>query len=115
MMLLVNSPATTRERRSPWDVGASRNRREDAKMNDPKDTVHRMAEQARSAIADTANTVGEVANQAKNQASAAAEAVYEQGNELADVIEEAIRRNPWSAVLLAGAIGYGIARFSNWR
>jgi ElaB/YqjD/DUF883 family membrane-anchored ribosome-binding protein len=91
------------------------NRREDTGMSDPKDTVHRMAEQARSAITDTANTVGEVANQAKDQASAAAEAVYEQGNELADVIEEAIRRNPWSAVLLAGAIGYGIGRLSNWR
>jgi ElaB/YqjD/DUF883 family membrane-anchored ribosome-binding protein len=84
-------------------------------MSEPKDTVHRMAEQARSAITDTANTVRGVASEAGNQASAAAEAVYAQGNEVADVIEEAIRRNPWSAVLLAGAIGYGIGRFSNWR
>ena len=84
-------------------------------MSDPKDTFSRMAGQAKSAVTDAANTARGMASDAGNQASAAAEAIYEQGNEVADVIEDAIRRNPWSAVLLAGAIGYGIARLSNWR
>lgn len=73
-------------------------------MGDARDTAQVVTEQAKSLVTDAAN-----------QVSAAAGAVYNEGNEVADVIEEAIRRNPWSAVLLAGAIGYGIARLSNWR
>jgi ElaB/YqjD/DUF883 family membrane-anchored ribosome-binding protein len=95
------------------------------KVSNPKDT-----EDSASAIAQTvsgaadkvsrvagqaAETAQGVAREAGRQASAVAESVYGQGGDLVDVIEGAIRGNPISSVLVAAAVGYGIARLSHRR
>ncbi|HWE79174.1 MAG TPA: hypothetical protein VG270_11710 [Pseudolabrys sp.] len=84
-------------------------------------------EQAQSAIAETAQTVketaaelgakaadmgvkaGEYARVAGRQASAAAQSAYGTGNDVMDVVESFTRENVWGSLLIAGAIGYGLA------
>jgi ElaB/YqjD/DUF883 family membrane-anchored ribosome-binding protein len=87
---------------------------------DPNDMVGEAAQQAKKVIADTAQRVKGAAldagdraqtfaREAGRQATAAAETLYGQGNEMRDVIERAVVENPWPALLIAGAIGYGMA------
>jgi ElaB/YqjD/DUF883 family membrane-anchored ribosome-binding protein len=96
---------------------ASVDRRDGGKMSDPKDTI---GERAKTAIADTAETAKELATQAeegavklarsaRQQASVVTDVAYTQGNVLIGVVEDAVRQNPWGALLVAGAVGYGIA------
>jgi ElaB/YqjD/DUF883 family membrane-anchored ribosome-binding protein len=75
---------------------------------------------ARVTLAETANRVQEAAievggkaqefaREAGRQAGAAAQSLYGQGNVVLDVVERAVVENPWGAVLIAGALGYGLA------
>ncbi len=87
-------------------------------MSDPKDTVtgavgsvlkagtDKMSEVAGEAL----DNAQEMARQTGRQARAVAETAYRQGTDVIDVIEDAIREYPFGAVLIAGAIGYGMAR-----
>jgi ElaB/YqjD/DUF883 family membrane-anchored ribosome-binding protein len=95
-------------------------------MSDPKDKVVDAAQEADSIIKEGAAAVGDIASQAKekvigvareagNQAASAAQAAYSQGNELLDTIEEAVRHNPWTTLLLVGAIGYGLGLYTSRR
>ena len=77
-------------------------------MTSAADKVSELADQA-------AATAQDVARKAGRQANAVAESVYGQGGDLIEVIEGAIRGNPIGSVLLAAAVGYGIARFSHRR
>jgi ElaB/YqjD/DUF883 family membrane-anchored ribosome-binding protein len=87
---------------------------------DPKDTAGDATQQAKGVIAETAERVKGAAldagdraqafaREAGRQATAAAETLYGQGNEMRDVIERTVVENPWLALLIAGAIGYGMA------
>jgi ElaB/YqjD/DUF883 family membrane-anchored ribosome-binding protein len=87
---------------------------------DPKDVLRDAAQRAKGVIADTAETVKNVATEASDraqdfarqsgrQATAAAESLYGQGNEVRDVIERTVVEHPWPALLIAAAIGYGMA------
>jgi ElaB/YqjD/DUF883 family membrane-anchored ribosome-binding protein len=78
------------------------------------------AQQAKGVIAETVELVKGVAVEAGDraqefarhtgrQATAAAEGLYGQGNEVRNVIERTIVESPWPALLIAGAIGYGMA------
>jgi ElaB/YqjD/DUF883 family membrane-anchored ribosome-binding protein len=92
-------------------------------VSDPKDTVASVVAETVSGAADkvsrvagqAAETAQDVAREAGRQASAVTESVYGQGGDLIEVIEEAIRRNPVSSVVVAAAIGFGIARLSHFR
>jgi ElaB/YqjD/DUF883 family membrane-anchored ribosome-binding protein len=86
----------------------------------PKDMAGDAAQQAKGVIAETADRVKGAAvdagdraqafaREAGRQATAAAETLYGQGNEMRDVIERTVVENPWPALLIAGAIGYGMA------
>ena len=77
-------------------------------MTSTTDKVSELADQA-------AATAQDIARKAGRQASAVAESVHGQGGDLIEVIEGAIRDNPIGSVLLAAAVGYGIARFSHRR
>jgi ElaB/YqjD/DUF883 family membrane-anchored ribosome-binding protein len=94
-------------------------------VSDPEDT-----EDPASAIAQTvsgtvdkvsdvashaAETAQGVAREAGRQARAVSQSTYGQSGDLIDVIEDTIRGNPISTVLVAAAIGYGIARLSHHR
>ena len=85
------------------------------------------AEQAQGTIADAAQTVkdtaadlgakaadmgtkaGEYAREAGRQASAAAQTAYSTSNDMIDMVEGFTRENVWGSLLIAGAIGYGLA------
>ena len=84
------------------------------------DTFRDTAKQAKSTLAETTETVKnaaveaggraqEMAREAGRQASAAAQNLYGQSNVMLDAVERAVVENPWGAVLIAGAIGYGLA------
>jgi len=94
---------------------------------DVRNGVREVGEQAKSVITETteaakaavsrgmtaAQEAGEaaqgMARQAAQQATAAAGTVYNQSLEARDVLEQAVVQNPFLSLLVAGAIGYGLA------
>ncbi|HZK89869.1 MAG TPA: hypothetical protein VFC56_06950 [Stellaceae bacterium] len=84
------------------------------------DMVREAGRQAKSTLAETADMVQgvasdagakaqEYAREASRQATAAAQSLFGQGNVVLDVVERTVVENPWGAVLIAGALGYGLA------
>ena len=84
------------------------------------DLVHEAGRQVKSTLAETAEMVQgvasdagakaqEYAREASRQATAAAQSLFGQGNAAFDVIERTVVENPWGAILIAGALGYGLA------
>jgi len=89
--------------------------------------ISETAEQVQGTIAETAQTVkdtaadlgtraanlgsqaGEYAREAGRQASAAARTAYGQGGDMIDVVEGFARENVWGSMLIAAAVGYGLA------
>jgi hypothetical protein len=94
-------------------------------VSDPKDpesnasaiaqTVSGAVDKVSSVAGHAAETAQDVAREARRQANAVVESAYGQGGDLVEVIEGAIRGNPISSVLVAAALGYGIARLSHRR
>jgi ElaB/YqjD/DUF883 family membrane-anchored ribosome-binding protein len=89
-------------------------------MRTQRNGVAEAAEQAQSVIADTAETVknaaadvaaraGDYSREAGRQASAAAQTAYGAGGDVLDVVESFTRQNVWGSLLLAAAVGYGLA------
>lgn len=68
-----------------------------------------VAAEAGNTAQEYANTAQEYAREAGRQAGAMAQTAYSTGNEALDVVENVIRQNPWAALLVAGAAGYGLA------
>ena len=81
-------------------------------------------EQAQDAVTETARTVRdsaaslggkaqEYATEAGRQATAAAQSAYDTaynaGNDMLTRVENMTRENVWPALLIAGALGYGLA------
>jgi ElaB/YqjD/DUF883 family membrane-anchored ribosome-binding protein len=71
--------------------------------------VRNLGEQARSAVADPGATAQEVARRAREQASMATDALYQQGNRAGEYLSRNINEYPFAALLIAGAVGYGLA------
>ena len=85
------------------------------------------AEQAQGTIVETAQTVrdaavdlgakaadvgaraGDYAREAGRQAGVAAQSAYSTGNDVLDMVESFTRQNVWGSLLIAGAVGYGLA------
>jgi len=89
-------------------------------MPSQQNGVIETAEQLQGSIAETAQTVkntaadlgaqaGEYAREAGRQASAAARTAYGTGGDMVDVVEGFARENVWSSLLIAAAVGYGLA------
>jgi len=72
-------------------------------------TLRSVGEQARSAAASTSATAQEIARRAREQASAATDTVYQQGARAGEYMTRNIREYPAAALLIAGAVGYGLA------
>ena len=64
-----------------------------------------VGEQARAAAADAQD----LARRARDQATAASDALYQQGMRAGEYLTENVNEYPLTALLIAGAIGYGIA------
>ena len=73
-------------------------------------TLARQATEAgRQAMAQAGELVQGTARQASNQATQAATNLYQQGSRAGDVITQYAAEQPVTALLVAGAIGYGLA------
>ena len=78
------------------------------------------AEATQEAVAETAQVMKDTAadlgakaqryaTEAGRQVGAAAQTAYGSGNEALGLVEGMIRENVWASVLIAGAVGYGLA------
>ena len=80
-------------------------------VSEPKDrasgTITELVSGAAEKVSEVADQAVGVAREAGNWARAAAESAYGQGNGLLEDIEDATRQNPFRALLVAGAIGFG--------
>ena len=96
-------------------------------MQTQRNGVSETVEETRNTISETAQTVkdtaadlgakaadmgaraGEYASAAGRQASAAAQTAYSTSNDMLDVVESFTRENVWGSLLIAAAVGYGVA------
>jgi ElaB/YqjD/DUF883 family membrane-anchored ribosome-binding protein len=96
-------------------------------MSGRRNGVIEAAEEVQGTIAETAQTVkdtaadlgtraadlgvqaGEYAREAGRQASAAAQNAYGASGDMIDVVEGFARENVWGSLLIAAAVGYGVA------
>ena len=89
-------------------------------MQSQRNGISETAEQAASAIADTAQAMrdtaadigaraGEYAREAGRQTSTAARTAYGAGGDVMGMVESFARGNVWGSLLIAAAVGYGLA------
>jgi hypothetical protein len=67
------------------------------------------AQMLRDTAADIGTRAQEYAVETGRQASAVARSAYGAGNDVLDTVEGLARENVWASLLIAGAIGYGLA------
>jgi len=72
-------------------------------------TVKDTAADIGARAADMGTKATEYAREAGRQATAAAQTVYGTSNDVLEVVEGFARENVWGSLLIAGAIGYGLA------
>jgi hypothetical protein len=78
-------------------------------MGQAGNMARNLGEQARSAMADPSTTAQELARRAREQATIATDAMYRQGAQAGEYLSRNINEYPLAALLIAGAIGYGLA------
>ena len=96
-------------------------------MQSQRNGMIEAAEEAQGRVAETTQTIKdtatdlgnraqEVAREAGRQAGAAAQtaygaaqSAYNTGNDMVDVVENFARENVWGSLLIAAAVGYGLA------
>ena len=66
-------------------------------------------EQAKSTVANAGDVVHDFARQARDQVGPAADKLYQQGTRAGDALIRNVEQNPLLALLIAGAIGYGLS------
>ena len=72
-------------------------------------TVRNLSEQASAAIADPGATAKELARRTREQAAMASDALYQQGTRAGEYLTRNVNEYPLAALLIAGAVGYGLA------
>ena len=72
-------------------------------------TASNLGEQARSAMGEAGATAQELAQRVREQASMATDALYQQGTRAGEYLSRNVNEYPLAALLIAGAIGYGLA------
>jgi hypothetical protein len=78
-------------------------------MEQARNAVRNLGEQARSAMADPGATAQEVARRAREQGAMASDMLYQQGARAGEYLTRNINEYPLTALLVAGAVGYGLA------
>ena len=66
-------------------------------------------EQAKSTVANARDVVQDFARQVRDQVGPAADKLYQQGARAGDSLIRNVEQNPLFALLIAGAIGYGLS------
>jgi ElaB/YqjD/DUF883 family membrane-anchored ribosome-binding protein len=80
-----------------------------ALIQDAQTSAATLARQASEAGRQAMTQAGEVAREAGNKATQAATNLYQQGSRAGDFISRYAAEQPVTALLVAGAIGYGLA------
>ena len=84
----------------------------DSSMTTPsptESTASNLGEQAGFAIGEAGATAQELAQRVREQASMATDALYRQGTRAGEYLTRNVNEYPLVALLIAGAIGYGLA------
>jgi hypothetical protein len=104
-------PATTSAGPAPQDAarGGEQTRPAAPGTETAWDVASRAAEQARSAVAGGTDAMRDIANRASEQAAPVTEAVYDQSARAGRYMTSNIQEYPATALLIAAAIGYGLA------
>ena len=68
-----------------------------------------VGEQARTIAADAGSRAQDLARRTRDQAMSAGDSLYQQGAKAGEYITRGVDEYPFTALLVAGAIGYGIA------
>jgi ElaB/YqjD/DUF883 family membrane-anchored ribosome-binding protein len=74
-----------------------------------QETMTETARTVRDAAANIGGKAQQYASEAGRQATAAAQTAYNTGNDVLGRVESLTRENVWPALLIAGALGYGLA------
>jgi ElaB/YqjD/DUF883 family membrane-anchored ribosome-binding protein len=74
-----------------------------------------MLDRARSAAADVGDAAQDIVHRARDQATAAADTMHQQSRRLGEYLSQNTEQNPLTALLIAGAVGYGLAYLMNRR
>jgi ElaB/YqjD/DUF883 family membrane-anchored ribosome-binding protein len=80
-----------------------------ATAGDAIDKATALARDASAASSKAGEVAQDVARQVGNQASQAATALYQQGSAAGNYLTRYTAEQPWTALLAAAAIGYGLA------
>jgi ElaB/YqjD/DUF883 family membrane-anchored ribosome-binding protein len=85
-------------------------------VEEAQGAIAETAQRVREVAADTGGKAQELAMEAGRQASAvaqtaygAAQTAYSSGNDALGLVEDIARQNIWASLLVAGAVGYGLA------
>jgi len=78
-------------------------------INKASSVARDMSAAGSQAAAQAGETIQGVARQVGNQASQAATTLYEQGTSAGGYVSRYTAEQPWTALLVAAAIGYGLA------
>jgi ElaB/YqjD/DUF883 family membrane-anchored ribosome-binding protein len=84
-------------------------------IGDAAEVARDIAGRGRDAVQSAGERVQSVAGELATQAGVAAETLYGRSTEARDYVERAVAANPFPALLIAGAIGYGIACLAHRR
>jgi ElaB/YqjD/DUF883 family membrane-anchored ribosome-binding protein len=91
------------------EAGEQAQKLADDAMEQTSATVRHLSEQARAAVADPGATAQELARRAREQAAIAGDALYQQGTRAGEYLTRNVNEYPLAALLIAGAVGYGLA------
>jgi ElaB/YqjD/DUF883 family membrane-anchored ribosome-binding protein len=78
-------------------------------VQDAQNTIAETAQTVKDTAVDIGAKAQDYAREAGRQASAAAQTAYSTGNDVLGVVESFTRENVWGSLLIAGAVGYGLA------
>jgi|ERR1700729_3893437 ElaB/YqjD/DUF883 family membrane-anchored ribosome-binding protein len=73
------------------------------------DTISETTDRVTAAAAATADAAAGIARETGRRVGAATESALGSGNAILNAMDAPIRANPWAALLVAGAVGYGIS------
>jgi ElaB/YqjD/DUF883 family membrane-anchored ribosome-binding protein len=71
--------------------------------------IRTAGEQARSVAEDASTAAQDLARKARDQAVAAGDTLCKQGTQASDYLAARVSEYPLTAVIIAGAVGYGLA------
>jgi len=79
------------------------------KIEELREPAVAVLQEVRSAAATAGETAQDLVHRARDQATAAVDTVHQQGRRASQYLSRNTEQNPLSALLIAGAVGYGLA------